>query len=267
MPFPLIPVIAGAASLLGTGAQAAAQGNMNRKNREFAEKQYQQQKQDSLDFWHQNNAYNSPQEQMKRLQEAGLNPNLVYGNGTVANSASAPATPNQAKYEGKTADFQGGATNALQGYFSTQMMQANLDNTKLQNAKIVEDTLLTQAQRKAVETTTGIKTDTKYDVLNKYHFDSQTSRLNYENKAFDLSVKEALKDNTFKQAANQLAQQIATRQKTEADTSRINDIIKSQAFQRELQQFEIDLNKNGMTRNDELLPRLIVTLFKKFGLL
>lgn len=36
--------------------------------------------------WNRENKYNSPKEQMKRLQEAGLNPDLVYG-GNVANTA------------------------------------------------------------------------------------------------------------------------------------------------------------------------------------
>lgn len=42
-------------------------------------------------MWKMNNQYNSPVEQMARLKEAGLNPNLVYGNGSVTgNTSSAP---------------------------------------------------------------------------------------------------------------------------------------------------------------------------------
>lgn len=40
-----------------------------------------------LEMWERANAYNSPQAQMQRLRDAGLNPNLVYGNGAVANSS------------------------------------------------------------------------------------------------------------------------------------------------------------------------------------
>lgn len=42
--------------------------------------------------------YNSPVEQMKRLQEAGLNPNLVYGNGAT-NTATAAPTPSAPKMD------------------------------------------------------------------------------------------------------------------------------------------------------------------------
>lgn len=54
----------------------------------------------NLDLWNKQNEYNSPTAQMQRLQEAGLNPNLVYGSGaagasgnaTSANGSSAPST-------------------------------------------------------------------------------------------------------------------------------------------------------------------------------
>lgn len=45
----------------------------------------------NYDMWRRTNAYNSPAEQMKRLQQAGLNPNLIYGNG--ASGASGQASP------------------------------------------------------------------------------------------------------------------------------------------------------------------------------
>ncbi len=40
--------------------------------------------------WQEVAEYNSPANQMKRLQEAGLNPNLVYGNGADATASSIP---------------------------------------------------------------------------------------------------------------------------------------------------------------------------------
>lgn len=45
------------------------------------------------DFWHANNDYNSPKSQMQRLEEAGLNPNLVYGNGGVTHQATMSTAP------------------------------------------------------------------------------------------------------------------------------------------------------------------------------
>lgn len=48
------------------------------------------QAQDNAKFWAD---YNTPVNQMKRLREAGLNPNLVYGNGADAQYAGAPSAP------------------------------------------------------------------------------------------------------------------------------------------------------------------------------
>lgn len=49
---------------------------------------YQMQRADALSDWNRQNAYNSPLEQMKRLQAAGLNPYLVYSGGNVTGNNS-----------------------------------------------------------------------------------------------------------------------------------------------------------------------------------
>lgn len=67
----------------------------SRKNTK-AQIRYQQQEAErerasNMEMWKLQTAYNSPKEQMARLQEAGLNPNLAYGSGNVAGlSADAP---------------------------------------------------------------------------------------------------------------------------------------------------------------------------------
>lgn len=44
-----------------------------------------------LAMWNMNNEYNSPAAQMARFKEAGLNPNLIYSQGSNGNSASMPS--------------------------------------------------------------------------------------------------------------------------------------------------------------------------------
>lgn len=56
----------------------------------FSRKLAAQQNQYNVDMWKMQNEYNSPQAQMQRFQEAGLNPNLMYGQGTPGNATSAP---------------------------------------------------------------------------------------------------------------------------------------------------------------------------------
>ena len=69
---PIAPAIGGAligaaGNLIGQGANAFASRRANKR---------------MVDFWNMQNEYNHPKAQMQRLQEAGLNPNLVYGEGT-----------------------------------------------------------------------------------------------------------------------------------------------------------------------------------------
>lgn len=42
----------------------------------------------SIENWNRQNEYNAPSSQMKRLAEAGLNPNMMYGSGQGANTVS-----------------------------------------------------------------------------------------------------------------------------------------------------------------------------------
>lgn len=69
-------------SYLNMGAQLAQQAMENDYN---------------LKLWNLNNEYNTPAAQMQRFKEAGLNPNLVYTQGTPGNSSS-PAAASHANY-------------------------------------------------------------------------------------------------------------------------------------------------------------------------
>ena len=87
MPLPLLPII-------GAVGQAISQGISNRANYKRSIKMYQMQRNDAIADWNMQNEYNSPEAQMRRLRDAGLNPNLVYGNGADATSASMPRQSN-----------------------------------------------------------------------------------------------------------------------------------------------------------------------------
>ena len=91
-------IISGVGSLLG-GLGSSAMNNKavqdtNKANMEIAKYQSQWQQQEnekayqrSLNMWNLQNEYNSPTQQMARIRAAGLNPNLVYGNGVTGNSS------------------------------------------------------------------------------------------------------------------------------------------------------------------------------------
>lgn len=76
---PISSSISGAMGLIGQGLQY-------KYNKQLQD----QQNQFNLDMWNLQNEYNSPQAQMKRYEEAGLNPALIYSQGNPGNATSAP---------------------------------------------------------------------------------------------------------------------------------------------------------------------------------
>lgn len=67
---------------------------------EFVTRQYNQTRADNRADWVMQNEYNHPLEQMNRLRQAGLNPNLVYGKGADATAGSIQsATPGRVNFQ------------------------------------------------------------------------------------------------------------------------------------------------------------------------
>lgn len=116
--------------------QVASDLIINRQNRKAA-----------LRDWHRQNAYNHPTQQMQRLKEAGLNPNMVYGGG--ATTLAQPIHSPQAKAPDVETIPQ-----ALGQYVDLQ--NKGLQKNNMQNAlKIQEEEIKNkEAQRKNLEANT-----------------------------------------------------------------------------------------------------------------
>lgn len=126
---PIAPaLITGLSGLFGNAFNAQSQQGINSQSLAFQREMYERQRQDALADWDRNNQYNSPQEQMRRLKEAGLNPNLVYGSGAVGNSASpirssSAGSPNLSPIR-VDPSFIGDSINT---YFNVQKQKAEID--------------------------------------------------------------------------------------------------------------------------------------------
>lgn len=116
----------------------------NKKNRQYADKTYEKTRRDNLADWHRNNTYNSPQEQMKRFQEAGLNKNLMYGQGNSGPSGNIP-TADAPTPEFNTPDASN-LDNIFGGIADLRLKKQQTDNLKKQADEITARTALTQAQ-------------------------------------------------------------------------------------------------------------------------
>ena len=97
-------------------------------NKQMAEYQYSK----DLEMWNLANKYNSPEMQMERYKEAGLNPNLIYGSGASAGQ-TATSLP---KYNAPTLQYNYQPTQDIPGMISqfqnVAFKQAQIDNVKSQ---------------------------------------------------------------------------------------------------------------------------------------
>lgn len=75
-----------AGSLIGGAFSLGGAALQHKYNKELASIQNQY----NIDMWKMNNEYNTPANQMARMKEAGLNPNLMYSQGNTGNSSSPP---------------------------------------------------------------------------------------------------------------------------------------------------------------------------------
>jgi ribosomal protein S13 len=153
MPIPLAlgaAAISGGSQLLSNLFNIRNTNRLNDKQQSFNLKMYDRQRADALADWNMQNVYNSPSQQMQRFKEAGLNPNLIYGQMT--NSPVIRST------DMKSPDFVAPkldtniGSNALMSYYnikgteaqikqqeaSTQLIQEQARGKKLENENLID---------------------------------------------------------------------------------------------------------------------------------
>lgn len=130
-----IPVIGG---VLGNIFNASSQNKQNQASQAFSREMYGKQRADALSDWNMQNAYNDPSAQMQRLSSAGLNPNLVYGNGADAQSSSSVRSSNVESPTFKAPQVDVGGV--VQSAMMTKQLQANIARTEAETERIKTDT-------------------------------------------------------------------------------------------------------------------------------
>lgn len=182
----MIETIAGIAAGVGQAVNAIGTAQQNWQQRKFAEDMYNRQLFEARADWDRQNAYNSPANQMARLRAAGLNPNLVYGNGQAQVPAQAVRGANQGSYKGEAPQFDLGSM--LGSFQDAQVKKAQLNNLAAQ-----ENLLIQNAINKGVDTENKIRQGKSLDISN---LKGQSDLTRYD-KLGELSL-EALQQGIFK---------------------------------------------------------------------
>ena len=141
-------LITGASSGLANIGNFFSQIFTNRSNYNLAKDTAQWNRQNAIDLanleyqhnleaWHMQNDYNSPSSQMKRLKDAGLNPNLAYGSLSAGQAGSMPSY-NVDNVTMGTPHFDTpriNPTDVLSMYNSVRMTNAQIDQIEAQTAR------------------------------------------------------------------------------------------------------------------------------------
>lgn len=271
MPIPA-PFIAAGAELLGQGIGAISQGIQNRKQRQWNEKMYHWQRSDAINDWVRQNEYNHPSSQMARLREAGLNPNLVYGNGATTTAAPIRSTESKA-WNPKAPEFNPGSS--LAAYFETQARQQTIDNLRQQNTVLANEAILKEAQTIATLANaglTGVSTESKkFDlamktelkdtsietaksILDKIKVDTQAKFDENERRAAMLAP-------TIQKAVEEILNLRLSRAKTRAEINNLYQMGENLKSDNRLKQLDINLKSKGIQPGDPAWMRAIIQIF------
>lgn len=134
------------------GGYATSRYNVNKtieSNKQLAEYQYSK----DLEMWNRANEYNSPEMQMQRLEKAKLNPNLVYGSGSVSGNAVPAQMP---KYQAPSVKYEyanpvADLPSIISQYQNFQLGQAQIDNVRAQTKATEQGTVNKSIQQLLLE--------------------------------------------------------------------------------------------------------------------
>jgi len=269
MPVPWGAIIQGAGSLLGglfggRRKERQAQMDMNNQNIRFQQETNAQNRQWALEDWERTNRYNTPQMQMARFKEAGLNPHLIYGNGTeVSQPRGAEATaPHVEKLPvgNLGGDLAQAAFNGAQSYVANRLQQSQIDN--LQKTAQVMDA---DIQNKNAQTVNTIANTARTD-QQRHQSDTlfantvATAEANLNNTLLTGSkIEQEIRSS---QVSNKLteAQIVAVAKSIETANENIKLMRaegNNKALDAQLKQLDINLKRQGINPNDPTWVRIL----------
>lgn len=231
-------------------------------NLQLADRQHQQ----NMELLKYQLQYNSPKSQMARFAEAGLNPNLIYSQGSSGGMESAPRYPDvqsanlQAVLSGLGTQVQQSRLLASQADLTDQKVQESgikQELNKMQTALIQANPYLNQSYVKALVTQMEAQASIKF----------QEEQWTNANLAWDWKAKEQRVEQNrvvyqrMQRELDLLAQRFNL---NEADQRIKAEVLKSKEFQNALQKIQVDWMQNGDFTSEHIRQGIMLLLQKLF---
>lgn len=196
------------------------------------------------------NAYNDPASQMQRYRDAGLNPNLVYSQGNPGNMS--PITPT---------NWQGALSNVGTQYTQSELTQTQSDvgQQKINESKTKQ--ILMEAQRDVLRSNPLLDKSYLSAMVNQM---VATAKLKSQEAEFMTSEQASTGATTQGQAKMTLEINALAKRNglLTADDNIKAEILKSQKFNNELKQLQVNWMKNAELTPQHILNGIMLLLQK-----
>lgn len=277
-PLTTAALISGGAAVLGSGANAAMVGKTNKKSRQHNLQMFNLQNQKQLEFWNMQNAYNHPLEQRKRLEAAGLNSALMYKGGLENSAGSLTSTapqkwdPTPPQIDVSGLQTMGNQILAAQRFKLDKERvnsEINLNDANalraLADAGLKDTDLFYRDQKNALEL--QIMARREQNILSNTHLNwiknlSEQAQTRYIEARTNLAVtdneiKKYMKEVNYNKAIADIAYKVAATNNFGATQANINSMINSRNWDSYLKEYELSMNRSGISKSDPVYWRLL----------
>lgn len=274
-PLVLGGLISAGGSILGGLMGNKSQSNANAANLKLAqyqnswnEQMYERNLQDQKQLWNMQNEYNTPSAQMQRYSDAGLNPNLIYGQGSSGNATglNAPSAPSAANMRVNPVDnpligVAGAAEKAQQfvsAYYQQQSLQADINLKDAETLNKLSSTPGIQANSRLAAVNADVQEVAKSDLIKQIQartveLQANAKRSDFFSQDSMLQLDADLKQSNFNLRHEQLNNLAAA-------TARLQQTKNFEAWEQDV------IRTTGIKPGQHDWASLVVTLLKNFGM-
>lgn len=243
--------------LIGNNQTNKANIRLQREQQQFNAQQAKQANEWNMQQWQRENEYNAPAQQMARLEAAGLNPNLMYGQGNTGTASKLTAEVPQGVAPAKVSNSLAYLSNAVIPIIS---MYQDLQNksaqhtVQLKQAQLMDEEIAGKALDNVVK---GYMNNVAYS-KSKYaeghaDYDYMLKQIKFDTSALDQHIK-AMNARILEKTSPALVEK----------ANWITRDVKQRALGGEINnELNRSLKPFGVTQNDELWQRMLIPTITK----